>query len=57
MFGLVGIMTNQYNCDNDILMAMVGCLSHRGPDVAGTQIIDFENARVCLCTKIKITRS
>ena len=48
MCGLAGIISNQRDCDEDILGAMLGCLSHRGPDDSGTKIIDFKNLRVGL---------
>ena len=48
MCGLVGIITKNHACDNDILNRMNETLSHRGPDDSGTQIIDFKNTRVGL---------
>ena len=48
MCGLVGIISNKYDCDKDILGKMVECLSHRGPDDSGSQIINFKKVRVGL---------
>ena len=48
MCGLVGVITNQNNCNEDILNKMVRCLAHRGPDNAGTQLMNFSNTRVGL---------
>ena len=39
---------NKYDCDKDILGKMIECLSHRGPDDSGTQIINFKKVRVGL---------